>query len=91
MTALQAIETATANGPLCLGHLGMAPLSGQLREGYEADVIALSVNPLVNISAVADEAAITHVWKGGVLYKSPSSPSFGPFRWSLRMDIETFL
>ena len=30
MTALAAIESATANGPFCLGTLGKAPLSGQV-------------------------------------------------------------
>lgn len=82
MEPLAAIETATGNAPLCLGRLGLAPRSGQLKAGYEADVIALSGNPLVNISVIADASMVTHVWKGGVLYKSPGSPSFGPFQWA---------
>jgi len=35
MTPLEAIEAATANGPLTLGP--QAPLSGVLAEGYDAD------------------------------------------------------
>ena len=31
MSELQALESATANGPRCLGHLGLAPLSGQIK------------------------------------------------------------
>eukprot|EP00958_Prasinococcus_capsulatus_P009496 scaffold926_cov408-Prasinococcus_capsulatus_cf.AAC.25 len=54
MAELAAIEAATANGPLSLGTLGLAPMSGQLAEGYQADVIALSLSPVTNISALAD-------------------------------------
>lgn len=71
MPALQAIEAATANGPLCLGKLGMAPLSGQLKRGYEADVIALSSSPLDDITVLQDADKVTHVWKSGKLFKSP--------------------
>ncbi len=72
MPILQAIEAATANGPLCLGKLGMAPLSGQLKPGYAADVIALSNNPLDDIAVLQDSSKVTHVWKAGVLFKSPT-------------------
>ena len=34
MTELQAIESATANGPYCLGLLGKAPKSGQVCNLY---------------------------------------------------------
>jgi imidazolonepropionase-like amidohydrolase len=44
MTPLQAIECATANGPMTLG--AMAPLSGQLKVGYDADFLLLKRNPL---------------------------------------------
>lgn len=50
MTPLQAIEAATANGPLTLG--SQAPKSGQLREGYEADFIGLDADPLREIRDV---------------------------------------
>ncbi|KJK80175.1 hypothetical protein H634G_04414 [Metarhizium anisopliae BRIP 53293] len=70
MTPLQAIESATANGPLTLG--GLAPLSGQLKEGYDADVIAVKMNPLDDISVLTNPENVTHVWKGGRLFKSTS-------------------
>ncbi|GFP53446.1 hypothetical protein ACSS6W_000977 [Trichoderma asperelloides] len=68
MSPLQAIECATANGPETLG--GMAPLSGQLKIGYDADVIAVALNPLDDIRVLTDPSNVTHVWKGGKLYKS---------------------
>lgn len=40
MSALEAIQCGTANWPFTLG--GMAPKSGQLREGYIADIIGLA-------------------------------------------------
>jgi imidazolonepropionase-like amidohydrolase len=42
MTPLQAIEAATATGPLTLGPQG--PKSGVLAKGYDADVIALTAD-----------------------------------------------
>lgn len=68
MTPLQAIECATANAPETLGP--QAPLSGQLKAGYDADLIGLSENPLHNIDVFANPETITHVWKGGKLFKS---------------------
>lgn len=68
MTPLQAIESATANGPEVLG--GMAPLSGQLKAGYDADIIAVASNPLDDIHVLTDPSNVTHVWKGGKLFKS---------------------
>ncbi len=63
MTALEAIEAATANGPLTLGP--QAPLSGQLRAGYDADVIAIDFNPLEDNGPWGDADRVTHVWKSG--------------------------
>ncbi|KAK0380634.1 amidohydrolase [Colletotrichum limetticola] len=68
MTPLEAIEAGTANAPEVLG--GMAPLSGQVREGYDADLIAVARNPLEDIEILTDKDNITHVWKGGKLFKS---------------------
>lgn len=68
MTPLQAIECATANAPEVLG--GMAPLSGQLKAGYDADIIAVASNPLDDIRVLTDPSNVTHVWKGGKLFKS---------------------
>ncbi|KAL2874473.1 hypothetical protein SGCOL_010345 [Colletotrichum sp. CLE4] len=68
MTPLEAIEAGTANAPEVLG--GMAPLSGQVREGYDADLIAVARNPLEDIEILTEKENITHVWKGGKLFKS---------------------
>ena len=68
MTPLEAIETATANGPRTLGP--RAPRSGQLRAGYAADVIVVRENPLKRIASLRDAANIARVWKGGQLVVS---------------------
>ncbi|KAK1778619.1 hypothetical protein QBC45DRAFT_413771 [Copromyces sp. CBS 386.78] len=69
MTPLQAIEMATATPPETLGP--QARKSGQLKAGFDADLIAISSNPLEDIEVLTDPDNITHVWKGGVLFKSP--------------------
>jgi imidazolonepropionase-like amidohydrolase len=69
MTPLQAIEACTATSPETLGK--MAPKSGQLKEGYDADLIALLHNPLDDIELLSSGDNVTHVWKGGKLFKSP--------------------
>jgi imidazolonepropionase-like amidohydrolase len=63
MTDLEAIEAATANGPDTLGP--QAPLSGQLREGYDADVIVLDANPLDDRGVWGAPDRVTHVWQLG--------------------------
>ncbi|MCB1247153.1 MAG: amidohydrolase family protein, partial [Acidimicrobiia bacterium] len=50
MTNLQAIEAGTANGPETLGP--QAPKSGQLVEGFDADVICVSGDPTDDISVL---------------------------------------
>jgi imidazolonepropionase-like amidohydrolase len=70
MDPLIAIEAATANGPATLGP--QAPLSGQLAEGYDADIIALDFNPLEEPTSWGDPDRVTHVWKSGASVKSPS-------------------
>jgi len=70
MTALEAIEAATANGPDTLGP--QAPLSGQLLEGYDADVIAIDFNPLEDNSGWGDPGRVPHVWKSGEAVKAPA-------------------
>lgn len=69
MTPLQAIEAATANGPLTLGP--QAPRSGQLRAGYDADVIAIDWDPVTDATPWGDPDRVTHVWKAGRLVKAP--------------------
>lgn len=71
LTPLQAIEAATSRAPLTLGP--QAPLSGQLKQGYDADIIALCLDPLQDIEVVTKPANITHIWKAGKLVKSPES------------------
>ena len=63
LTPLEAIEAATATAPLTLGP--QAPRSGQLAEGYDADVIILDADPLADIGVLADPDRITGVWTGG--------------------------
>jgi len=63
MTPLQAIEAATATGPLTLGP--QAPRSGRLEAGCDADVITLDADPLADIAVLADPARVTGVWAGG--------------------------
>jgi imidazolonepropionase-like amidohydrolase len=70
MTPLEAIEACTATSPETLGE-HMAPRSGQLKEGYDADIIAVSKNPLKDIGVLAKPDNVTHVWKGGRLFKAP--------------------
>lgn len=70
MTPLEAIEAATANGPDTLGP--QAPASGQLRDGYDADVIAFDTDPTEDLTVWGDPARITHVWKGGTAVKAPA-------------------
>jgi imidazolonepropionase-like amidohydrolase len=72
MTPLQAIEAATANGPLTLGP--RAPKAGLLREGYDADFIALDENPLEDIKVLIGGKHVTHVWRQGKCYKWPGHP-----------------
>ncbi len=68
MTPLEAIETATANGPRTLGP--QAPRSGQLRAGFAADVIVVRENPLQRIASLSDAANVKRVWKDGRLVVS---------------------
>ncbi|TVY17298.1 Uncharacterized protein LARI1_G007368 [Lachnellula arida] len=54
--------------------LTKVPKSGQLNVGFDADFIAVSDDPLINIAVLAQPEKITHVWKGGKLYKEPGKP-----------------
>ena len=67
MTPLEAVEAATANGPATLGL--QAPRSGQLQEGFDADILVVDGDPTQDISVLADPARITAVWQAGVLVK----------------------
>lgn len=67
MKPLQAIEAATANGPLTLGP--QAPKSGRIEAGYDADVLALSKNPTADVRVLAAPENVRIVWKSGVRVK----------------------
>jgi imidazolonepropionase-like amidohydrolase len=54
--------------------LTKAPRSGRLEVGFDAYFIAVSDNPLIDIAVLAQPEKITHVWKGGKLYKEPGKP-----------------
>src|SRR6267143_3569496 len=70
MSPLQAIQAATSVAPETLGP--QAPRSGQLKAGYDADVIAVSKTPLSDVTVLASPENVTHVWKSGRLLKEPS-------------------
>ncbi|OAA53153.1 Amidohydrolase 1 [Cordyceps fumosorosea ARSEF 2679] len=72
MTPLQAIEAATATAPEVLGP--QAPRSGLLAPGYDADFIAVTSDPLVDMAVIADPDNVTHVWLAGSLKKAPGKP-----------------
>jgi imidazolonepropionase-like amidohydrolase len=71
LTPLDAIQAATANGPLTLGP--QAPRSGQLAEGYDADLITLDGDPLADITILANPSHVAGVWKAGHRVKCPYS------------------
>ena len=68
LSPLEAIEAATATGPLTLGPQG--PRSGQLAAGYDADVITVDGDPVADIAILADRSRIVGVWKSGVRVKT---------------------
>lgn len=73
LSPLEAIQAATFNGPLTLGR--QAPRSGQLADGYDADLIVVDADPLADITILADPAHIVGVWKAGRRVKGPRSDS----------------
>jgi len=73
LSVIEAIEAATATAPSTLGP--QAPRSGQLQPGYDADVIALSGDPSIDVGILADPTNVTHVWRGGERMKAPGEPS----------------
>ncbi|KAI1352881.1 amidohydrolase [Xylaria sp. FL0043] len=75
LTPLEAIKAATANGPLSVG--AMAPKTGQLKEGYEADILGLLYNPVDDVKILQEKQNIGWVWKGGRLFKGPGVGPWG--------------
>ncbi|KAJ3475244.1 hypothetical protein NLG97_g9528 [Lecanicillium saksenae] len=74
LTNLQAIKAATATAPLTLGR--QAPKSGQLKVGYDADVLGLTENPAEDVRVLQKGENIKWVWKGGKLFKGPEKVTF---------------
>ena len=62
MTTLEAIQSATINAADLLGIKDI----GAIKTGYQADIIAVDVNPLDNIKTLEN---VQFVMKGGVVYK----------------------
>ncbi|KAI1799182.1 amidohydrolase [Daldinia bambusicola] len=75
LSNLEAIKAATANGPLTVK--GQAPKTGQLKVGYEADILGLLENPVEDVKVLQDKATIGWVWKGGKIYKGPGVGPWG--------------
>lgn len=75
LTNLQALKAATATAPLTLGR--RAPKSGQLRVGYDADVLGLAENPADDVKVLQKGENIKFVWKGGKLFKGPGVGPWG--------------
>ena len=75
MSNLDAIRAATANGPLTLG--GMAPKSGQIKVGYDADILGVLANPADDVKVLQEKQNIAWVWKGGKLFKGPNVGPWG--------------
>ena len=81
MTELEAIECATANGPLSLGNPLInknIPKTGIIKKGYVADLITIinGENPLTDISCLSVPNNIGMVWKSGVVVKNICSAKF---------------
>ncbi|RYC62547.1 hypothetical protein CHU98_g3651 [Xylaria longipes] len=75
LSPLEAIKAATANGPLSVG--AMAPKTGQLKVGYEADILGLLCNPVEDVKILQQKHNIGWVWKGGRLFKGPGVGPWG--------------
>ncbi len=62
MTAYEALKCGSVNGAI---HMGIADHVGMLKEGFDADILVLTENPLENVSCVAD---FEMVIKGGLIH-----------------------
>lgn len=75
MSNLEAIKAATATAPRTVK--GQAPLSGQLKVGYEADILGILENPVDDVKVLQKRENINWVWKGGRLLKGPGVGPWG--------------
>lgn len=81
LSNLEAIKAATVNATKTVGL--QAPKTGQLKAGYEADVLGLTVNPAEDVRVLQDKDNIKYVWKGGKIYKGPGVGPWGEDPWFL--------
>lgn len=79
LSNLAAIKAATANGPLTIG--AQAPKTGQLKVGYEADILGLTANPVEDVRVLQNKSNIKWVWKGGKIFKGPGVGPWGEDKW----------
>lgn len=63
MSPKEALVTATSMGPPTLGP--QAPQSGQLKEGYDADILMVAANPFDDITVLQDKHNIQGVFREG--------------------------
>lgn len=78
LSPLAAIEAATATGPLTLGP--RARRTGVLAPDHDADVLALSADPVADVTVLQDPASITGVWLDGerVVTGRDGTPTLAP-------------
>jgi len=67
MTTGQALTAATAHGPLTLGPYRTPPKSGVLKASFDADLLVLWGDPLVDIQLFQNKKKIAAVFKSGLL------------------------
>ena len=53
--------------------LPQAPKAGVLKDGWDADVIAVNGDPTRNVAVLNDPANVTYVWRAGRLAKAPAA------------------
>lgn len=75
MSNLEAIKAATVNAALTVK--AQAPLTGQIKAGYEADILGLLSNPAEDVKVLQDRDNIRWVWKGGRMFKGPGVGPWG--------------
>lgn len=79
MSNLAAIKAATVHGASTVGLQALK--SGQLRVGYEADVLGLTANPVHDVRVLQNKDNVKWVWKGGKIYKGPGVGPWGEDTW----------
>lgn len=75
MSNLEALKAATVMGAETVK--GQAPLTGQLKVGYEADILGVLENPADDVKVLQKRENIHWVWKAGRLLKGPGVGPWG--------------